>query len=184
MKAKGREVGEYGFKKPNDGWHIVEFGDGVDMLKDKDGAIVKDAQSRNLWKFPAKIVDETADDNGADISQIIAESPAGEQKIADIMMAIGEFANFEKAFPGDRSFFEDAIISKVKAKVPGHLVKIKTETSKDGKYTNTVAISNVKYVEPAGKETKKAGKGTTTPVSDAASSTVAPAPGAAVGGDW
>jgi hypothetical protein len=135
----------WGFKKPEDGWHKVEMGEGIDLMKDKEGKVVQDAKGNNLWKFPAKINDEDASDHEADISLIIAETAFGEKKIGDIIAAIGQKDNFEKAFPGDRSFFETAIMDKVKIKVPGQFCQMRTETSKDGKYSNVVEIATMKF---------------------------------------
>ena len=160
MKAQGREHAEWGFKKPADGWHIVEMGEGVALLaykEDKDGhkagATVVDAKGCKLWKFPAKINDADAEDNGADISQIIAENAFGEQKIADILVAIGKGKKFEEAFPGDHSFFESAIMDKIKISIPGQVCKMKTSTSKDG-YINVQEIATIAF-KP---EEKKGGK--------------------------
>ena len=144
MKVKGSEVGEWGFKKPNDGWHIVMMGEGIDFLK-KDGAPLKNDKGFDLYKFPAKISDDTADDNGADIGFVVAATPFGEKQIADILVAIGEAENFDKAFPGDRSYFENEIFSKVKIKVANKMLKMKTELSKDGKYANIVSTAPMSY---------------------------------------
>ena len=144
MKVKGSEVGEWGFKKPNDGWHIVMMGEGIDFLK-KDGVPLKNDKGVDLYKFPAKINDDTADDNGADIGFVVAATPFGEKQIADILVAIGEAENFDKAFPGDRSYFENEIFSKVKIKVANKMLKMKTELSKDGKYANIVSTAPMSY---------------------------------------
>jgi hypothetical protein len=135
----------WGFRHPNDGWHKVEMGEGIDLMKDKEGKVVQDAKGNNLWKFPAKINDEDASDHEADIGLVIAETPFGEKKIGDVIAAIGQKENFEKAFPGDRSFFEQAIMDKVKIKIPGQFCQMRTETSKDGKYSNVVEIATMKF---------------------------------------
>jgi len=174
MKTQGREHGEWGFKKPTDGWHLVEMGEGIDVLKDKEGAVSKDAKGNNLWKFPAKINDENAEDHGINVDIIVSENTAfGEQKVADILAAIGEFENFEKHFPGDHSFFESAIMDKVKIKVPNKLLRLKTETSKDGKYSNVVEIASTKFApaEAAPAAGKAAGKGKGKAEASAAAST-------------
>lgn len=171
----------WGFKKPEDGWHKVEMGEGIDLMKDKEGKVVQDAKGNNLWKFPAKINDEDASDHEADISLIIAETAFGEKKIGDIIAAIGQKDNFEKAFPGDRSFFEQAIMDKVKIKVPGQFCQMRTETSKDGKYSNVVEIATMKF-KPA--ETKaEAPKDTKGKAVSKKEETVADA-GAQAGSDW
>jgi len=151
----------WGFKKPEDGWHKVELGEGIDLMKDKEGKVVQDAKGNNLWKFPAKINDEDATDHEADISLVIAETPFGEKKIGDIIAAIGMKDAFEKNFPGDRSFFEQAIMDKVKIKVPGQFCQMRTETSKDGKYSNVMEIATMKFkaVEKAGAAHKDTAKG-------------------------
>ncbi|MEN6422366.1 MAG: hypothetical protein ABFD76_10515 [Smithella sp.] len=151
----------WGFKKPEDGWHKVEMGEGIDLMKDKEGKVVQDAKGNNLWKFPAKINDGDASDHEADISLVIAETAFGEKKIGDIIAAIGQKDNFEKAFPGDRSFFEQAIMDKVKIKVPGQFCQMRTETSKDGKYSNVVEIATMKFkpVESKAAAPKEAAKG-------------------------
>lgn len=160
----------WGFKKPEDGWHKVEMGEGIDqMVYSKDmeghkvGESVVDGKGNKLWKFPAKINDEDATDHEADISLVIAETPFGEKKIGDIIAAIGMKDGFEKNFPGDRSFFEAAIMDKVKIKVPGQFCQMRTETSKDGKYSNVVEIATMKFkaVEKSTAAPKDAAKGKT-----------------------
>ena len=147
MKTQGREHGEWGFKKPTDGWHVVEMGEGIGLLTDKEGHVAKDAKGNNLYKFPAKINEENAEDHGINVDIIVSENTAfGEQKVADILAAIGEFEAFEKHFPGDHSVFEAALMDKIKIKVPNKFLKLKTETSKDGKYSNVVEIASTKFV--------------------------------------
>jgi hypothetical protein len=159
MKAKGNENAEWGFKRPADGWHIVELGEGIDYLKDNEGKIFEDDKGNKKWKFPAKVNDPEAADNGADISQIVAENTQfGEQKVADILAAIGEFERFEKHFPGDRSFFEPAIIAKVKTTFAGKFLRMKTETSKDGKYSNPVRCAPMKFDPRSEDKETSAGK--------------------------
>jgi hypothetical protein len=158
MKVQGQEHAEWGFKKPLDGWHLVEIGEGHGMLKNKEGELVKNDKGEQLWKFNAKINDDTAEDNEADVSQIVTESAFGERKIADILAAIGEFKKFEEKFPGDRSFFEEAIINRVIIQIQHKFCKMRTETTKDGKYTNVMEIASVKYNPTDSKKEKVAGK--------------------------
>lgn len=177
MKTKGSEHSEWGFKKPNDGWHLVEMGEGIAALE-KEGEPVKDDKGNVLYKLPAKINDAQAEDHGVDISQVVSATPFGEKKIADILAAVGEFENFEKAFPGDRSFFEQSIFDKVKVKLPGKFLKMRTETSKDGKYSNVMEIAPANYI-PEEKATRGKGKKADAPATSGGS-------GAAVGAgnDW
>jgi hypothetical protein len=136
---------DWGYKKPEDGWHVVEMGEGIDAMKDGEGKLVKDKKDNQLWKFPAKINEEGSESHGLDVSIVLAETGFGEKKIADIISAIGQADNFEKAFPGDRSFFESAIMDKIKIKLPGQFCKMRTELSKDGKYSNVMEIASLKF---------------------------------------
>lgn len=155
MRVQGRERATWGFSLPADGWHIVEMLEGIDYVKDKEtGAIKTDKKGEKAWLFPVKINDENDEANNARLNQFVYENNFGEQKIADILAGIGEFKNFETAFPGDHSFFESAIIDKIKIKVPGKFLKMRTEATKDGKNVNVVEMAGLK-VEV---EDKKAGK--------------------------
>jgi len=158
MKVQGREHAEWGFKMPSDGWHRVEMLEGIDYFK-KEGEIQTDKKGEKAWLFPAKISDDQDPDDGIRVNQFVYESDFGEQKIADILAGIGEMANFEKAFPGERSFFESAIMDKIKIKVPGKFLKMRTELSKDGKNVNFPECASLKYTpEEKGKAAAK-GKG-------------------------
>lgn len=165
MKYQGRAHAEWGFKKPEDGWHTVEILEGIDFLKDKEGAIIEDAKGNQLHKIPAKINDENAPDHEADISIIVSKTPFGEQKIADILYGVGKFAAFEKNFPGEVSFFDTKVMNALKTKLPGSFCQMRTETSKDGKYSNVVGIEDMKFV-PTKKEGKDTPKATSTPQQD------------------
>lgn len=160
MKVKGREHAEWGFRKPEDGWHVVEMLEGIDILKNKEGEIAVDGKGNTLYKFPAKINQESAADHGLDISQIVAESSFGEQKIADMLAGAGLFNKFDEKYPGEHSYFEKPIMDTIKIKLPGTFCKMKTETSKDGKYSNVVEIASMKYnpEDKPGKVEKKAAK--------------------------
>jgi len=48
MKVQGQEHAEWGFKKPLDGWHLVEIGEGHGMLKNKEGELVKNDKGEQL----------------------------------------------------------------------------------------------------------------------------------------
>lgn len=157
MKVQGRERAVWGFSLPVDGWHTVEMLEGIDYVLDKDsGQIKTDKKGEKCWLFPVKINDEADEANNARLNQFVYENNFGEQKIADILAGIGEFQNFDKAFPGDHSFFESAIMDKIKIKVPGKFLKMRTETSKDGKNVNVVEMAGLKVViEDKKKDAKK-----------------------------
>jgi hypothetical protein len=184
MKAQGREHAEWGFKKPADGWHVVEILEGIGLVtykEEKDGhaagEVVKDKKGNELYKIPARINDEKAEDNEADISQTVSATAFGEQKIADILAGVGEFDNFNTKFPGERSFFEPEIMNAIKVRIPGKFLRMRTETK--GEYSNVVEIANMAY-----KPTEKVGaKGKAKSETGGASSNPAAASKAPAGWD-
>lgn len=149
MKAQANERGkiEVGFKKAEDGWHIVKFEEGIDILKNKDGAISLDKKGNQLWKFPLVVEDENDESDGVGIDSIAAENSRGEQLVTDFLGATGLAAAFEKNFPGDVSVFEQKVIDKVKAKLPGQFMRVKTQQNtykgKDG--SEQIAVNIVGF---------------------------------------
>ena len=154
---------EYGFKLPVEGWHIVEFLEGIKQQVNEDGTPKEDKKGNKSWLFPAKISNDEDESNGIYLNQFITENDFGEHQIADFIAAVGQKENFEKAFPGDRSFFESAIMDKIKIKLPGQFCKMRTELETyEGKQRPKVkAVAGVKYVpkdDVKGKADKKVKK--------------------------
>jgi hypothetical protein len=146
MRKQGRESGSWGMKVAADGWHTVCFEEGIGYLE-KDGEIIKDKKTGtyNLIVIPAKTVSDDEDQNGISLNTVINEgTDFGEQKIVDILAATGLFPAFEKNFPGDISIWDKKVMDAVKSKLPGKFAKFRTETSKDGKYTNVVEFASMK----------------------------------------
>jgi len=136
VEAKERGVIETGFKQAEDGWHIVKFDEGIDYLKNKDGEILTTKAGDKKWKFPMIVDDPEDESNEVRIDFITQENQRGENMVASYLLACGLLASFEKAFPGDVSLFEQKVIDKIKVKLPGQLVRIKTKqntyTDKNG----------------------------------------------------
>jgi hypothetical protein len=140
MRAKERTSAEWGFRVPTPGWHQVCFQEGIDVLTNANSG-------KQSVMVPASI-DEGSADDGIRVSVFCpykddqgAYSEFGEQKLADILSAVGLFGKFEEMYPGDTSLFEPEILDKVKIKLPGLFCKVKLELSTDGKYSNVVGIA-------------------------------------------
>jgi len=129
MKAKAEERGiiESGFKRAEDGWHVVKFLEGIDNLKDKEGKLSTNKGGDNLYKFPLVVDDVEDESHEVTVDSIAAENKKGEQMVTNFLGATGLAAAFEKAFPGDVSVFEGKVFDKVKTKLPGTYMRIKTK---------------------------------------------------------
>ena len=156
MRKQGRESGSWGLRTAVDGWHTVCFEEGIGYLE-KDGEIVKDKKTGtyNLIVIPAKIKEDDQDQDGVSLDVIVNEgTDFGEQKIVDILAAAGLFAAFEKNFPGDISVWDKKVMDAIKSKLPGKFAKYRTETTKDGKYTNVVEFASMKVDTSASSKPK------------------------------
>ena len=151
--TEGRGKIESGFERVPEGWHIFKIDEGIDFLKKKakeggEEAIAVNTGGDKLWKI-SLIVDDTDDDaNGQKMDQIVAENKRGEQIITDFLGATGLFAAFQKNFPGDVSVFDEKVMSKLKGKLPGQLMrgKIKHNENKknpDQPYVNLVGFGKM-----------------------------------------
>ena len=130
--TEGRGKIESGFERAADGWHITKIDEGIDYLKKKakegeDATISTNKQGDKNWKFTLIVDDEDDDSNEVKIDVIIAENKRGEQTITDFLGATGLFAAFAKNFPGDVSVFDEKVMSKLKGKLPGQLMRVKTK---------------------------------------------------------
>src|SRR3989304_4596838 len=114
MRATTNERGtwETGFRRPDEGWHIGKFLEGIDYLKTKDKSSGEEVISANKqgdknWKFPIVIEDEDDENNEVKHDIIVAENKRGEQMVTDILGCTGLFEKFTKKFKGDESVFND-----------------------------------------------------------------------------
>jgi len=187
MKAQANERGkiESGFKRAGDGWHVVKFQEGITVLqkKDSDGGMVDAVTKKGdkSWKFPMVVEDENDESHEASIDGIAAENDKGEQLVADFLGATSLYATFAKNFPGEVSVFESKVMDKIKTKLPGQYMRLKTrqspnKNSPDNPYVNIVGFGKmsdkVEELEATlfGKaESKAAGKGKADPKAAAAS---------------
>lgn len=152
MKESGSDHVVTGFKLPGDGWHIVEFGEGIDFLTGKGGeGIYQNERGFRTYKLPAKIKDENDVDNDVDVSQLVGTEKGGGW-LANILACVGLWDGLVKAFPGDDvSVFDQPIIDKIKIKLPGKSCMMRTEVGKDSQGKDRTNVremaSFVKYKE-------------------------------------
>ena len=153
MRATANERGtwETGFRRPDEGWHIGKFLEGIDYLKTKkdgDEIISTNKQGDNNWKFPMVIEDEDDDCNEVKHDIIVAENKRGEQMVADILGCTGLFEKFTKKFKGDESVFDVEVIKLIKTQLPNQFwrFKVKNVENKkdpDNPYVNIVGFGKV-----------------------------------------
>ena len=155
MRATANERGtwETGFRRPDEGWHIGKFLEGIDYLKTKDKSSGEEVISANKqgdknWKFPMVIEDEDDENNEVKHDIIVAENKRGEQMVADILGCTGLFEKFTKKFKGDESVFNDEVIKLIKTQLPNQFwrFKVKNVENKkdpDNPYINIVGFGKV-----------------------------------------
>ena len=171
MKEDGKDRVETGFRTPGDGWHIVEFQQGIDYLPGKGGeGIYQNERGFKTYKLPALVKDDTDPDDGADISQLVGVEKGGPW-LANILACVGLWDAVKAKFPGpDISVFDQPVIDGIKARLPGCTCMMKTEQYKDKDDQNRARVrvmcSIAKYKEILKEEKEKAAtgkKGTKTP---------------------
>ena len=149
MRAEANERGtiESGFKRAEDGWHVVRFTEGIEELKNKEGEMVVNKGGDQLWKVPLVVDDDADISHETEIDSIAAENAKGEQLISDFLGATGLYAAFAKAFPGDVSVFESKCMGKVKTKLPGQFIRIKTKQNayKDKAGNEQIAVNIIGF---------------------------------------
>jgi hypothetical protein len=151
--TEGRGKIETGFERAVDGWHITKIDEGIAYLlgKKKDGeseaAISTNKQGDKNWKIALIVDDEDDESNGVKIDVIVAENKRGEQTITDFLGATGLFAAFQKNFPGDVSVFDSKVMDKLKGKLPGQLMRVKTKQNiyKDKQGQDQTAVNLVGF---------------------------------------
>jgi len=151
-QAEDRGVIESGFKRAEDGWHIVKFAEGIDYLKSKKADTEEEIISLNKqgdknWKIPLVVEDEDDESNEVPVDVIVAENKKGEQVVTNFLGATGLFAKFAKAFPGDVSVFSDPVMAKLKTNLPGQFMRIKTKQNeyKNKKGETQVAVNVIGF---------------------------------------
>jgi len=151
LRTTANEKGriDSGFRRPEDGWHIGKFLEGIDYLKTKkdgDEIISTNKAGDKNWKIPCVIDDEDDESNEVNQDIIVAENKKGEQMLTDILGATGLFKAFAKAFPDENlSIFEPKVMDKIKGKLPGQYWRFKTAQTKNTKdpdhpYVNVVGF--------------------------------------------
>ncbi len=157
MKEEGRDHVETGFKMPSDGWHVVEFQQGIDFLPGKGGeGVYQNERGFKTYKLPAIVKDDTDPDNAADISQLVGIEKGGTW-MANILACVGLWEAVKTKFPGaDVSVFDPPVMDGIKSRLPGRTCMMKTELDKDGRARVRVMCSMAKYKEVLKEEKEKA----------------------------
>jgi len=176
MRATANERGtwETGFRRPDEGWHIGKFLEGIDYLKTKkDGeeTVSANKQGDKNWKFPMVIEDEEDDNNEIKHDIIVAENKRGEQMVADILGCTGLFEKFTKKFKNDESVFDPEVIKLIMTQLPNQYWRFKVKhaaNKKDpdqpfinivgfGKVSDTIAsLDSALFPDKKGKSAGKA----------------------------
>ena len=92
MKVEGRERATHGFPQPVDGWHVFQVEEGIDYAKNHETQeIMLDKKGAKKHIIPVTLVDPEDDSNGAKMSFFPAENARGEQLVADLLAATGQF---------------------------------------------------------------------------------------------
>ena len=155
MRATANERGtwETGFRRPDEGWHIGKFLEGIDYLKTKDKSSGEETVSTNKqgdknWKFPMVIEDEDDDNNEIKHDIIVAENKRGEQMVADILGCTGLFEKFTKKFKNDESVFDPEVIKLIMTQLPNQFWRFKVKhvankKNPDEPYINIVGFGKV-----------------------------------------
>lgn len=160
MKEEGKDHVVTGFKVPSDGWHIVEYQQGIDFLPGKGGeGIYQNERGFKTYKLPAIVKDENDPDDGADISQLVGVEKGGPW-MANILACAGLWEAAKKKYPGpDVSVFDAPIIEGIKAKLPGMKCMMRTELDKDNRARTREMASFARYKEVQAEEKTKVAKG-------------------------
>jgi hypothetical protein len=160
MKEEGKDYVKTGWKKPVDGWHVVEFEQGIDYLPGKGGeGIYQNERGFKTFKLPAKVKDENDESNEADVSQLVGVEKGGGW-MANILACVGLWEAVKKKYPGpDVSVFDAPIIEGIKAKLPGMKCMMRTELDKEGNVKVREMASFARYKEIQAEEKTKAAKG-------------------------
>jgi hypothetical protein len=156
MKESGKDLVETGFKVPSNGWHLVEFGQGIDFLQVKGGgAPYQNDKGFKTYKLPATVKDESDPDNGADISQLVGIEKGGPW-MANILACVGLWDAVVAKFPDPNvSVFDQPVMDGIKSRLPGRTCMMKTELDKDGNARIRVMASIAKYKEALAEEKAK-----------------------------
>jgi hypothetical protein len=165
MRATANERGtwETGFRRPDEGWHIGKFLEGIDYLKKKateedvrqgkassvgEEFISTNKQGDKSWKFPMVIDDEDDENNEVKHDIIVAENKRGEQMVADILGCTGLFEKFTKKFKNDESVFDPEVIKLIMTQLPNQYWRFKIHRKdnpkdKENPYINIVGFGKV-----------------------------------------
>ncbi len=140
-----------GFRRAEDGWHVVKVDEGIGYLmkKSDDGDVISLTKGgEKNWKIPLIVDDENDDSHEVKIDVIIGENAKGEQILSGFIGASGLMEKFEKAFPGEVSVFDEKVMAKVKSNFQGSVFRVKTKQNEyvpKGKTEKQIAVNVIAF---------------------------------------
>lgn len=148
-----------GFKTATDGWHVIEFQEGIDFMKGKGGeGIWQDEHGNKAYNFPLKVKNADDPDDGAQIGYT-AFTKGGGDGLASVLVCAGLWDAVLKAFPDPNiSVFDEKVMNGVKSKLPGRSCMCRSQVDKGG-FSKAVQFATFAKYKEIEAETKKKGGG-------------------------
>jgi len=136
MRVKGIEGADWGIMTVEPGWHLVE----VDKAED-----FTNKNNKRSFSINFKIVDD--DIPGGFITMYCPwGTEFGEKKIAAVLASCGLEDAFEKAFPGDVSYFDPKVVKKLSEKLVGYRCKVFVSERSNGMLDVTKVVNQKRDV--------------------------------------
>jgi hypothetical protein len=153
-RIEGREKAELGggFQVISDGWHQCAVGEGIDLMKNKEGElVVSKFGGWNRLVIPIVVSEEGEEDGRQNQIVLNYKDPKDEQKLADIIASCGMWNKFVENFNLESTtLWDDGPFTAFKTKIQGKfldvLFKSKEGKDKDGHptvYVNPTIIKKV-----------------------------------------
>jgi len=155
-EANERGTVESGFRRAEDGWHMVKFNEGIDLLTNKEGELALSKGGEQNWKIPMVVDDVDDASHEVEIDLIVTENDKGEKMLTNILGATDLYVAFAKNFPGDVSVFDEKCINKIKQKLPEKywLIKTKQNPYKDKVGKDQIAVNIIGFGKSSDKVDK------------------------------
>ena len=158
MKEEPDDQVVFGFKAPEDGWHIAKFQSGIDYLPPKGGGdgFWQDDKGNKALKLPCLVDDPEDTSNEGQIS-VLLNCGTDQKRMASILRVVGLWDAVVKRYPGkDVTVFDAPVVEGIKVKLPGTTCMIKTELDKNNNARPRLIVSFAKYKEIIAAEKAKA----------------------------
>jgi len=159
MLGKERPYGEWGFAIVDPGYYRITWTSPI-QKKEKESSVT--------LEVPFKIDDDSSNNGTLRTLYIPWGTPFGEQKIADILVAVKMYKQFADKFPGDVSAFDPKFLAAFAKAIPGKPSVMKFAISKDGKFNEFPSVYSEDYAKANGIDYSTASSGKRVPVADSA----------------